>query len=41
VVKGQATHFHHDNRLSVYSGYQPLSQVTHGKEAGASHDEYN
>ncbi len=40
VLKGKARHFPEDERLSVYENYEPLSGVTHGKEAGASHNEY-
>ncbi|MCJ1261407.1 hypothetical protein MMC22_001271 [Lobaria immixta] len=40
VLKGKAKHYRDDTRLSDYSDYERMSNVTHGKEAGASHDEY-
>lgn len=40
VLNGKAKHYHDDARLSDYSNYEPMSNVTHGKEVGASHDEY-
>lgn len=40
VLKGKAKHYRDDALLSDYSSYEPMSDVTHGKEAGASHDEY-
>ncbi|KAK3320228.1 hypothetical protein B0T19DRAFT_479192 [Cercophora scortea] len=40
VVKGKARHSHRADQLSVYSDYHPMSVVTHGREAGALHDEY-
>lgn len=40
VLKGKAKHYRDDTRLSDYSDYKQMSNVTQGKEVGASHDEY-
>ncbi|KAK6215478.1 tyrosinase [Colletotrichum tabaci] len=40
VFKGKAKHYPKMGRLSVYQDYEPLPRVTHGKDAGASHEEY-
>jgi hypothetical protein len=39
VLHGKAQHYS-DSRLSSYGSYGPLYDVTHGKDAGASHDDY-
>lgn len=40
VLNGKAKHYRNDELLSDYSNYEPLSRVTNGKDAGASHEEY-
>lgn len=40
VLKGKAKHYRDDELLFDYSNYEPMSSVTNGKDAGASHEEY-
>lgn len=40
VLSGKAEHFEDDSTLSIYTNYAALANVTQGKDAGASLEEY-
>lgn len=40
ALKGQATHYRNNSRMSAYTGYEPMPRVTSTKAWGASADQY-
>jgi len=40
VLKGEGRHFHSPNRMSSYSGYTPMEEVTQNKPGGARREQY-
>jgi tyrosinase len=40
VLKGQGRHYHSEERMSAYSGYIPMEEVTRGKPCGAEREQY-